>query len=248
MKKTFLFILLLSVIYQNSIACDCVTQFNTFCQTIESTVGSNFIIARFSVLKHTKNKFNQSVHTLKILNLYNGVEKRQEIQAWGSDGVSCRDNLPVEGKVFIGILGRITDAKWSSEEKVGDYSSFSFCTVSTVLVENGKINGFINNPNLEETIDDIDPTRLFFCPNFKTDKELADEVQIAPNPTDDILIFKNLKQEIFVEIYDVLGRLVIATSISKAKNELQVADLSAGLYIVRVGVNTASNTVKFVKI
>ncbi len=242
MKKLLLLISIITIFGKNAKACDCNSSLNTFCKSVEA-VNDKSIIVRVIVEERDKNRGK-----LRILNLYKGNESKLFIQVWGSDGFSCRDNIGNVGQTFIMILYRIEKfSQFPIEEKEGDYQTWNFCTISHLLVENGKIKGRITENEIQ-TVDDSDPNRLPFCPNFKTDLEDLQSMIIAPNPTEDILYLKNLSSDTQIEIFDILGTKIQQKSILQSQNYIDVADLAAGLYIVRFRKNKAVNTVKFIKI
>jgi hypothetical protein len=238
MKKLLLLISIITLFGQKVKACRCITPFSPFCKAIER-VTDNDIVVRVIVEERIKNSAK-----LRILNLYKGNETQTTILAWGSDGVNCLYGVGNVGKTYIMILSRIKVAYQTTlDEKTGDYQTLS-CAVSKVLVENGKIIGHITEETMQ-TMDDIDPKRLPFCPNFKTDLDLLENIVIAPNPTNNMLHFKNLTTEVSIEIFDLLGRLIQQTTIVPSQNFLNVADLASGLYIVRFRKSSSVHTVKF---
>lgn len=75
---------------------------------------------------------------------------------------------------------------------------------------------------------------------------LAGNVSIYPNPTSNLLNFKNITKTYEVEVYNLLGQKVINQSIHENKNSLNVSDLSSGTYIVKF--KDIDGALKFVKL
>ena len=243
MKKLLLLISITVVFELNAKACDCASSLNTFCKAVEAATDES-IVARVVVEERNKN-----TGKLRILNVYKGFEAKIHIQVWGNDGFSCRDNIGNVGQTFIMILHRLqSDSRLSLGEKKGDYSTWSFCTVSHVLIEDGKIKGNLTDSTTRQVVDDSDPKRLPFCPNFKTDLEALQSIIITPNPTEDILYLKNLTNSTPIEIFDVLGREILQKTVLLNQSFINVADLAAGLYIVRFRKNRVAYAVKFIKV
>lgn len=242
MQKLLLLISIIIIFGQNAKACDCNSS-ATFCESVKAATDKS-IVVRVIVEERNKNRGK-----LRILNLYKGNENKLFIQVWGSDGYSCRDNIGNVGQTFIMILHRIEKfSQFPLEEKEGDYETWNFCNISHVQVENGKIIGHFNDFVSFQTVDDSDPNRLPFCPNFKTDLEILQSMVIASNPTEGILYLKNLAGETEIEIFDILGRKIQQKAILQSQNFIDVADLAVGLYIVRLRKNAAVHAVKFIKV
>ena len=242
MKKLFLFIFVIVVLGQKTKACTCTSTLTTFCKSVE-VANDKSIIVRAFIEEQSNNGAK-----LRILNLYKGNETKGTIQVWGGDGGNCRTGIGRVGQTFIMILTRLERVSASRlNEQIGDYETWILCAVSQVLVENGKLKGLLTEEK-NQTVDDTDPNRLPFCPNFKTDLEFLKNVQVSPNPTENILNFKNLSSKIDVEIFDVLGRLIQQNTVFPNQDFVNVADLPNGLYIMRFRRNVAIHIVKFVKI
>lgn len=242
MKKLLLLTSIIIVFGQNAKACDCNSFLNTFCKSVEAITDKSIVVR---VIVEERDNYRGK---LRILNLYKGNENKLFIQVWGNNGAICRDNIGNVGQTLILILHRIEKfSQFPLEEKEGDYLTGSICTISHLLVENGKIKGRITENEIQ-TVDDSDPNRLPFCPNFKTDLEILQSMIIAPNPTENIFYLKNLTGETEIEIFDILGRKIQQKAILQSQNFIDVADLAVGLYIVRLRKNAAVHAVKFIKV
>jgi hypothetical protein len=58
-----------------------------------------------------------------------------------------------------------------------------------------------------------------------------EEITIYPQPSSDILYFKNINENALVEIFSINGSLI--KQIGLTGNSLSVADLNAGMYLLR---------------
>ncbi|WP_299101580.1 T9SS type A sorting domain-containing protein [uncultured Winogradskyella sp.] len=79
-----------------------------------------------------------------------------------------------------------------------------------------------------------------------TDFEKANNFSIYPNPVENTLYFKMLNNEFDSEkydIYNVLGKNVLTGSIHNTENVVNVENLAAGFYFIRIG----NEVIKFVK-
>lgn len=73
-------------------------------------------------------------------------------------------------------------------------------------------------------------------------KTSASEIKIFPNPTDDLITImasEDIYQDAAVQIYDSLGTMVMEEVISQNNNQLSLAELSSGMYILKVKNNTS---------
>jgi hypothetical protein len=242
MKQLFLLISIIALFEPTAEACDCNFTLNTFCKALQAT-NDKCIVARVFVEERTSVGAN-----LRILNLYKGDETQKRIQVWGIlNGAGCIDGVRSVGTTFIMILWRVEVSYPPLNAKVGDYLTGSICVPWQVLVENGKIIGPLTT-DTSQTVDDTDPKRLSFCPNFKTDLDLLENITVAPNPTNNILNFNSLTSDTHIEIFDVLGRLIQQKTVVPSLSFINVADLASGLYIIRFKKNAAVHSVKFIKV
>jgi hypothetical protein len=82
-----------------------------------------------------------------------------------------------------------------------------------------------------------------------TDFEFSNYFTLYPNPANDILNI-NTKQAIEIEslaIYDILGQLVIAVPNAKSVSTIDVSQLRAGTYFLKVKSDKGSSGIKFIK-
>jgi subtilisin family serine protease len=81
------------------------------------------------------------------------------------------------------------------------------------------------------------------------DEMLEQNFAVYPNPVSDILMisFPFSSEVADLQVYSVLGNLVYATSISANENSLDLASLSAGMYIVTIASSEKVNSFKIAK-
>jgi len=82
------------------------------------------------------------------------------------------------------------------------------------------------------------------CPTASIDDQNQLNISIYPNPTNDKLFIQGLSSSSKVLIYNVLGKLVLSQTISK---EIDVKQLSKGIYILKIIDEQNETTRKFIK-
>ena len=84
------------------------------------------------------------------------------------------------------------------------------------------------------------------APVNKTQENTIEGLSIYPNPTngDKIFIVSKLSLDKEIEIFDVLGKRVLQTTISS--RELNIGNLNAGVYIIKIREGEASATRKLI--
>lgn len=76
---------------------------------------------------------------------------------------------------------------------------------------------------------------------------IVKEIKVYPNPTNDILNFSFDKEISKVTIYNLVGQEVLSKSLNNNETSINVADLAAGAYLVKVLFGNEVKTVKVVK-
>lgn len=66
-------------------------------------------------------------------------------------------------------------------------------------------------------------------------QKIRSEIQVYPNPVKEVLYMQNLQDEIYCEVFDFQGRLILSKSVQSASGmaRMNVGNLSAGIYLVR---------------
>jgi parallel beta-helix repeat protein len=76
----------------------------------------------------------------------------------------------------------------------------------------------------------------------------ADNVTIYPNPGNDYIILDKINRQVQIEIYDILGKQVIAQKVSDNLVKIDISGLNKGVYVVKImDKNKALRVGKFVK-
>lgn len=76
----------------------------------------------------------------------------------------------------------------------------------------------------------------------------ASSISVYPNPASDYLTIKSAENIVAVQVLDMLGKVVISDSEEKRNNiQLNVEDLPAGFYFVKINTAAAQKLVKIVK-
>lgn len=68
-----------------------------------------------------------------------------------------------------------------------------------------------------------------------------------PNPVQDILNISNNSEIENVQVYNMLGQVVLNKSINATSSQLDLSNLSSGTYMVKMSINNAIETIKIIK-
>lgn len=99
---------------------------------------------------------------------------------------------------------------------------------------------------------EIDYVRVY---SLATDAETTDldklNISVFPNPTDrfiNISMKNNLDKDYLVTVYDLLGRIVVTPEIYREDDaQIDLQNLNAGIYILKVNQNNSTKTFKIIK-
>lgn len=80
-----------------------------------------------------------------------------------------------------------------------------------------------------------------------TDDFAANNFSVYPNPVQDVLNIQSVNAVDAIEVYDVLGKLVLSTTPNAISPSIDMAALNSGAYLVRVTIDGAAKTVKIIK-
>lgn len=93
----------------------------------------------------------------------------------------------------------------------------------------------------------IDNIVFSFDPTLAVDSnEFKNDVTVYPNPVSSVLNFVTENQIDSVSVYTISGQKVIDNS-SLVNGQLDVAELTSGIYFVKITSNDSSSTIKFIK-
>lgn len=75
------------------------------------------------------------------------------------------------------------------------------------------------------------------------------QLQAYPNPTSSAITVKASKGELIesIEVFDVTGRMVLATKANASNISINLAELTNGIYNVRAHTNKGTGSVRLVK-
>jgi len=107
----------------------------------------------------------------------------------------------------------------------------------------GGINYFPGDANSEFYVDNL----LFIDGTFGVDDFAANNFSVYPNPVEDVLNIQSTNAVQSIEVYDVLGKLVTATTPDVISPTMDMSALNSGIYLVKVTIDGASKTVKVIK-
>ena len=114
----------------------------------------------------------------------------------------------------------------------------------TVLASGG-------NFSYSETTSFCLPTTSFNFATTNSSEILAKtSFKIYPNPVNDILYVEaiNFNKEDQLKIYDVSGRLVLTKTLNEVNTNVDISDLSSGVYFIKIADGSSSkNNLKFIK-
>ena len=101
--------------------------------------------------------------------------------------------------------------------------------------------GTTDNPREMLVDHDIEMSAFF---NFTSvDEDGFETVNLYPNPASDKLYLEGIKEEYKISIYNATG-MMVKTITLQGDSEINISDLPAGLYLVRMG---NRHTLKFIK-
>ena len=108
----------------------------------------------------------------------------------------------------------------------------------------GGIDFFAINENNEFYIDDV----LFIEGALNTEDFVTNDFSVYPNPVQDILNIRTTTSVDSIQVYDVLGKLVIQKNPNIVSPTVDMSGLKSGVYFVRINSSEGiSETIKVVK-
>ena len=127
----------------------------------------------------------------------------------------------------------------------GTYIAGSIATIAAIPAD-----GFVfvrwsdgTTENPKQVIVDEDIILAAFFEFTSVDENGMEAVSLYPNPASDKLYLEGLEEECEISIYNVMGTKV-KTTILQGDSEINISDLPAGLYFVRIG---NRHSLKFIK-
>ena len=72
-------------------------------------------------------------------------------------------------------------------------------------------------------------------------------IKLYPNPTKTNIVYINTSEYLYINIYNVLGKLVQKSRVTTNNNQIDISSLSKGIYLVQIKSNSLSVTKKLIK-
>jgi endonuclease I/chitodextrinase len=110
---------------------------------------------------------------------------------------------------------------------------------NTVYSEQGEWTSFGQN-----TVDDIG---FHNVATASVTDNLFSKIKMYPNPVTGNKIYFNVSNDVTVEVYNVLGKIVMSTEVTATKNNFDVSNLSKGIYILKINSGKQFITKKLIK-
>jgi len=111
---------------------------------------------------------------------------------------------------------------------------------SNILTSIGNVNGSLNINNFSVTVIEVANSTLGIQKNEK------DVISIYPNPVKDILSFQSNSPIKMVSIYNTLGAVVLSAK-ALNNNNLNVSNLTSGIYMIKIQTDNGIETIKMIK-
>ena len=68
-----------------------------------------------------------------------------------------------------------------------------------------------------------------------------------PNPTNGNRIYFSVTEDATINVYNVLGKLINTSEVSKSKNSIDISELSKGVYLIKINSGKQFITKKLIK-
>lgn len=107
----------------------------------------------------------------------------------------------------------------------------------------GAIDFFSIDVNNEYWVDDV----LYLDEFLGTDDFSAENFSVYPNPVQDVLNINTTSVVDTINVYDVLGKLVLQSQPDAVSPSIDMSTLASGAYLVQVTIDNASKTIKIIK-
>jgi predicted extracellular nuclease len=123
---------------------------------------------------------------------------------------------------------------------------------NTTLRRNGDINGPNTSFDLQGewtpfAANTFDGIGSFNSTLSIENERLLEAFRMYPNPVNGNTLFFTTHKEASVQIYNVLGKLIKTASISQSNKEIDISNLSKGIYLVKIHMDTKFITKKLIK-
>jgi hypothetical protein len=154
----------------------------------------------------------------------------------------------VKGDIVLYQNTILYKAKWWTQNAPGgnDWDYMGTCNNGSFFM---KLDDVFNNSEIAKanSAGFTSPLSQDFCVNTTSINELSNNVNIYPNPVNDVLNINSTELISRIEIIDLSGRTIYSENTANKILAINVAHLSEGIYILKISQGNAQLNVKFVK-
>ena len=133
---------------------------------------------------------------------------------------------------------------------LGDFNSSSDYAQNTTLVRKPEV----DRPTITFDINEWNSFGSNNCDDLGQHNQTLSNTEVSlndlkmyPNPIKGNTLFVSTNDQITIEIYDILGKLLLKQTINSEQNVINVSTLNSGLYLVRLMTDDRSVTKKLIK-
>ncbi|MBT8272964.1 MAG: endonuclease [Bacteroidia bacterium] len=138
--------------------------------------------------------------------------------------------------------------QWNADDPVSEYEDFrnTYHANTSNSFAQGNRNPFIDNPYIATVIWG-GPMADNRWDTLSIESNDLDFINIYPNPVRSEVFYVNTTKALEVKIYDLLGKLIKSDVVSPADDDIEIADLKSGIYLVRMRSNKQTITKKLIR-
>jgi hypothetical protein len=150
----------------------------------------------------------------------------------------------------------ITNPSLFYDEQTGPVVGFTGVDEENEFIDSYLLTGAANSPTLSTTSNfsflngTPSANRIFrFTPtNLSTTEVSKSQVSIYPNPFKDLISIQGGDQNFSYAIYDLHGKIVQSSYLSKSEDTINTASIASGVYILKITTSETTVTKKMVKL
>lgn len=135
----------------------------------------------------------------------------------------------------LSVTGAFTYT-WNTSENTTDIAVSPTIT-TTYTVDGTDVNGCSNTTTITQDVS--------VCTGL-TQMSKSTAISVYPNPSNGIFILE-LETESQIEVYDLLGNVVLKETMQSGKHNLNISEKASGIYILKTTANGAARTMRLVK-
>jgi len=134
---------------------------------------------------------------------------------------------------------------------LGEFGNAANFAINTTLRRNGDISAPNTTFDLQDEWSSF-PENTFdgigsFTSTLSTTSTIFESFKMFPNPTTGNNIYFSVTEEATIHIYTVLGKLAKSTKVTQSKNNIDISDLSKGIYLLQINSGKQFITKKLIK-